>query len=50
MGKLLKEQKRDILFNLCQYGMGGVWQWGAEVGGQSWRTGRRFWRYERQAL
>ncbi len=42
MGKLLKEQKRDILFNLCQYGMGGVWQWGAEVGGQSWRTGDDF--------
>jgi alpha-galactosidase len=38
MGNLLKEQKRDILFNLCQYGMGNVWEWGAEVGGQSWRT------------
>jgi alpha-galactosidase len=38
MGKLLKEQKRDILYNLCQYGEGDVWKWGAEVGGQSWRT------------
>lgn len=38
MGDLLKQQKRDILFNLCQYGMGNVWEWGAEVGGQSWRT------------
>lgn len=38
MGNLLKEQRRDILFNLCQYGMGNVWEWGAEVGGQSWRT------------
>jgi alpha-galactosidase len=38
MGKLLKEQRRDILYNLCQYGMGEVWTWGAEVGGQSWRT------------
>jgi len=38
MGDLLKKQDRDILFNLCQYGMGNVWEWGAEVGGQSWRT------------
>lgn len=38
MGNLLKVQKRDILFNLCQYGMGNVWEWGAAVGGQSWRT------------
>jgi alpha-galactosidase len=38
MGKLLKEQQRDILYNLCQYGMGDVWKWGGEVGGQSWRT------------
>jgi alpha-galactosidase len=38
MGKIVKEQKRDILFNICQYGEGKVWEWGAEVGGQSWRT------------
>ena len=38
MGDLLKKQDRDILFNLCQYGMGTVWEWGAEVGGHSWRT------------
>jgi alpha-galactosidase len=38
MGDLLKQQRRDILLNLCQYGMGNVWEWGAEVGGQSWRT------------
>lgn len=38
MGALLQQQKRDVLFNLCQYGMGDVWEWGAEVGGQSWRT------------
>jgi alpha-galactosidase len=38
MGDLLKQQDRDILLNLCQYGMGNVWEWGAEVGGQSWRT------------
>ena len=38
MGGLLKQQDRDILLNLCQYGKGNVWEWGAEVGGQSWRT------------
>lgn len=38
MGGLLKQQRRDVLLNLCQYGMGNVWEWGAEVGGQSWRT------------
>jgi alpha-galactosidase len=30
--------RRDIVFSLCQYGMGDVWKWGAEVGGNSWRT------------
>lgn len=38
MGGILKQQKRDIIFNLCQYGKGNVWEWGAEVGGHSWRT------------
>jgi alpha-galactosidase len=35
---ILKRQKRDIILNLCQYGMGNVWEWGKEVGGNSWRT------------
>jgi len=38
MGDILKQQRRDIVFNLCQYGMGKVWEWGAEVGGHCWRT------------
>lgn len=38
MGRLLREQPRDIVLNLCQYGMGEVWKWGAAVGGHSWRT------------
>lgn len=38
MGDLLQEQKRDIVLNLCQYGMADVWKWGKEVGGHSWRT------------
>ena len=38
VSKILKNQKRDIVLNLCQYGMGKVWKWGNKVGGQSWRT------------
>jgi len=38
MGGILKAQPRDIVFNLCQYGMGEVWKWGGDVGGHSWRT------------
>jgi alpha-galactosidase len=38
MGKLLREQPRDIVFSLCQYGMSDVWKWGDSVGGTSWRT------------
>ncbi|HTS44774.1 MAG TPA: putative Ig domain-containing protein [Puia sp.] len=38
MNLALKANKRDIVFSLCQYGMGDVWKWGAEVGGNSWRT------------
>jgi alpha-galactosidase len=40
--KLLREMldrvDRDIVYSLCQYGMGEVWNWGAEVGGDLWRT------------
>lgn len=38
MGRLIQEQGRDMIYNLCQYGMGDVWTWGAEVHAQSWRT------------
>jgi alpha-galactosidase len=38
MGSILKTLDRDMVFNLCQYGMNDVWKWGAEVGGHSWRT------------
>ncbi len=38
MGDILKQQKRDMVLNLCQYGMGKVWDWGRDVGGHSWRT------------
>ncbi len=35
---ILAAQPRDIVLNLCQYGMGNVWEWGRSVGGHSWRT------------
>ena len=38
MHSSLLKVNRDILFSLCQYGNGNVWRWGAEVGGNSWRT------------
>lgn len=38
MRAALDKQPRDILFSLCQYGMGDVWNWGTEVGGNCWRT------------
>ena len=33
----LQKLDRDVVFNLCQYGMGEVWKWGGEVG-NCWRT------------
>jgi len=38
ISEILKKQKRDLVLNLCQYGMGSVWKWGKKVGGNSWRT------------
>lgn len=38
MGQILKGLDREMVFNLCQYGMGDVWNWGASVGGNCWRT------------
>jgi len=38
MGEILKGLDRDIVLNLCQYGMNDVWQWGGQVGGNCWRT------------
>jgi len=34
----LNEVPRDIVYSLCQYGMGSVWEWGNKVGGDLWRT------------
>lgn len=38
MGRLLREQQRDLVYNLCQYGMANVWEWGEQVEGHCWRT------------
>ena len=38
MGGILKKLDRDFIFNLCQYGMGNVWEWGRQVGSHFWRT------------
>jgi hypothetical protein len=38
MRKALDNVDRDIVYSLCQYGMGNVWEWGDEVGGNLWRT------------
>lgn len=38
MRAALDKVPRDILFSFCQYGMGDVWKWGAQTGGNSWRT------------
>jgi alpha-galactosidase len=38
MRDALMKTGRDIIYSLCQYGMGKVWEWGAEVGGNYWRT------------
>ncbi|MBS1701825.1 MAG: NPCBM/NEW2 domain-containing protein [Armatimonadetes bacterium] len=38
MKNALEASDRDIVFSLCQYGMGDVFKWGRSVGGNLWRT------------
>ena len=38
MQAALAKADRDIVYSLCQYGMGDVWTWGAQVNGNCWRT------------
>jgi len=38
MQDALQKQNRDIVYSLCQYGMKDVWEWGADVNGNCWRT------------
>lgn len=37
MWEELQKQDRDIVVNICQYGMGNVWEWGHQYG-HFWRT------------
>ncbi|HJZ69537.1 MAG TPA: glycoside hydrolase family 27 protein [Blastocatellia bacterium] len=38
MGDALRATGRPIVYSLCQYGRLNVWKWGADVGGNLWRT------------
>ena len=38
MGDALEKSGRHIVYSLCQYGLNKVWEWGAKVGGNAWRT------------
>ncbi|MGD0125932.1 MAG: glycoside hydrolase family 27 protein [Terriglobia bacterium] len=38
MGDALLKAGRPIVYSLCQYGRADVWNWGAKVGGNLWRT------------
>jgi alpha-galactosidase len=34
----IRRTGRPMVYSLCQYGLETVWQWGASVGGNMWRT------------
>jgi alpha-galactosidase len=38
MQQAIAKTNRDIVYSLCQYGMGDVSKWGAEINGNLWRT------------
>ncbi|MEJ5995390.1 glycoside hydrolase family 27 protein [Pedobacter sp. Du54] len=38
MANSLRKSGRDIVFGICEWGPRQPWNWGPEVGGQSWRT------------
>ena len=38
MRDALRSTGRPIVYSLCQYGDDAVWEWGASVGGNLWRT------------
>ncbi|HHE54419.1 MAG TPA: glycoside hydrolase family 27 protein [Caldithrix abyssi] len=43
MHRALQKINRDIIYSICEYGLGNVWQWGAEVGGNLWLTTGDIW-------
>lgn len=38
MHEAILKTGRPMVFSLCQYGLGEVWEWGPQVGGTMWRT------------
>jgi alpha-galactosidase len=38
MHQAILKTGRPMVFSMCQYGLGEVWTWGPEVGGNMWRT------------
>ena len=38
MHQAILKTGRPMVFSMCQYGLGEVWQWGPQVGGNMWRT------------
>ena len=38
MREALAKQPRDIVYSICQYGWGDVYEWGEEMNGNCWRT------------
>jgi alpha-galactosidase len=38
MHAALEKTGRPIVYSICQYGVDSVWAWGADVGGNLWRT------------
>ena len=43
MNKALRSIDRDIVYSICEYGNGKVWEWGESVGGNLWRTTGDIW-------
>ncbi len=43
MYRALQQVPRDIVYSICEYGNGRVWEWGREVGGNLWRTTGDIW-------
>jgi len=38
MAEAIRATGRPMVFSLCQYGRADVWKWGADAGGNLWRT------------
>jgi len=38
MHRAIQQTGRPIIYSICQYGSDSVWEWGADVGGNLWRT------------